>query len=182
MREWKSTSQSYGKLSITMHWLMLLLLVAVYACIELRVLYPKGTDPREALKAWHFTLGVCVFALIWLRLAIRLTEPTPDIKPAPSSIENLMAKAMHGVLYLIMIGLPLMGWLSLNAAGKPVPFFGIQLPTLIAENKALAKSLKEFHEIAGKASYFLIGLHALAALFHHYIKRDNTLTRMLPHK
>lgn len=182
MTNWKSTDQSYGKLTIYMHWLMLVLLIAVYTCIELRVLYPKGSDPREALKTWHFMLGMGVFFLIWVRLAIRLLEPTPAIKPTPSAIENLLAKAMHGLLYLMMIGLPLLGWLTLNAAGKPVPFFGLQLPSLIAENKALAKALKEFHEVAGKAGYILIGLHAAAALVHHYIKRDNTLTRMLPHQ
>ncbi|SFN17026.1 cytochrome b561 [Formivibrio citricus] len=182
MTGWKSTDQSYGKLSICMHWLMLLLLVGVYACIELRVLYPKGSDPREALKAWHFMLGLSVFALVWIRIATRLMEPTPSIEPAPSALENLLAKAMHGVLYLMMIGLPLVGWLSLSAAGKPVLFFGLPLPALTAENKALAKALKEFHEVAGKAGYILIGLHAAAALFHHYIKRDNTLIRMLPHK
>ena len=97
-------------------------------------------------------------------------------------MENLLAKAMHGLLYLMMIGLPLLGWLTLNASGKPVPFFGLQLPSLIEENKALAKALKEFHEQAGKAGYILIGLHAAAALVHHYIKRDNTLIRMLPHQ
>lgn len=180
MSNWKSTSQSYGKLTIYMHWLMLILLVGVYACIELRVLYPKGSDPREALKTWHFMLGMSVFSLVWIRIVIRLIEPTPFIKPAPSAIENLLAKAMHGMLYLMMIGLPLVGWLSLSAAGKPVPFLGLQLPALIAENKPLAKALKEFHEMAGKAGYLLIGLHAAAALFHHYIKRDNTLIRMLP--
>ena len=182
MSNWKSNDQSYGKLSIGMHWLMVALLVAVYTCIELRVLYPKGSDPREALKTWHFMLGMGVFVLIWVRLAIRLLEPTPAINPAQTPMENLLAKAMHGLLYLMMIGLPLLGWLTLNASGKPVPFFGLQLPSLIEENKALAKALKEFHEQAGKAGYILIGLHAAAALVHHYIKRDNTLIRMLPHQ
>lgn len=182
MASWKSTDQSYGKLTIYMHWLMVILLIAVYACIELRVLYPKGSDPREALKTWHFMLGISVFMLVWVRLAIRLMEPTPRIHPAPSALENLLAKAMHGMLYLMMIGLPLLGWLLLNATGKPVPFFGgLHLPILIAENKALAHSIKEIHEVAGKAGYILIGLHAAAALFHHYIKRDNTLIRMSPH-
>lgn len=69
---WKHTTDHYSSLSIVMHWLMLLLLVAVYACIELRELYPKGSDPRETLKQWHFMLGLAVFALVWLRLALRM--------------------------------------------------------------------------------------------------------------
>ncbi|HLY96193.1 MAG TPA: cytochrome b/b6 domain-containing protein, partial [Sideroxyarcus sp.] len=72
------------------------------------------------------------------------------------------------------------GWLLLSATGKPVPFFGLELPALIGENKDLAKTLKDIHEFVGTAGYYLIGLHAAAALYHHYIVRDNTLLRMLP--
>ncbi|HUX31865.1 MAG TPA: cytochrome b/b6 domain-containing protein, partial [Thiobacillus sp.] len=68
----------------------------------------------------------------------------------------------------------------LSAAGKPIPFFGLELPALIGENKDLGKQIKEVHEFVGTTGYFLIGLHTVAALYHHYIKHDNTLTRMLP--
>jgi len=70
----------------------------------------------------------------------------------------------------------------LSAAGKPVPFFGARLPALLPENKDLAERLKEVHETIGTIGYFLICAHALAALFHHYVTRDNTLVRMLPGK
>jgi cytochrome b561 len=70
----------------------------------------------------------------------------------------------------------------LSAGGKPIPFFGVQMPALLAENKDLAGQLKEVHETVGTIGYFLIGAHALAALFHHFITRDNTLVRMLPVK
>lgn len=179
---WKNTTNRYGTLSIGLHWLMLLLLAAVYAAIELREIFPKGSDPREALKALHFMLGLSVFALVWLRLAIRLSGPTPRIEPEPAAWEKLSSTVMHVALYVLMIGLPLGGWLVLSAAGKPIPFFGLQLPPLIGENKDLAKLLKEMHETIGTVGYYLIGLHTAAALFHHYIKRDNTLVRMLPRR
>ncbi len=70
--------------------------------------------------------------------------------------------------------------LLLSAAGKSIPFFGLQLPALIGESKSLADVIKEIHEIGGTVSYFLIGLHAAAALFHHYFVLDDTLRRMLP--
>jgi cytochrome b561 len=76
--------------------------------------------------------------------------------------------------------MPLLGWLILSGENKPVPFFGIELPALIGANKVLAKQLEEIHETIGNVGYFLIGLHAVAALAHHYIHRDNTLVRMLP--
>lgn len=179
---WKNTDRRYGSLSIGLHWVMLLLLAAVYGCIELREFFPKGSAPREALKTWHFMLGLSVFALVWLRLAVRLTGPTPRIEPTPSPLQSILAKIIHLALYALMIGMPLAGWLILSAAGKPIPFFGLHLPALIGENKELAKTIAEIHETVGAAGYYLIGLHAVAALFHHYIVRDNTLARMLPRR
>lgn len=177
---WKNTAIRYGSLSIGLHWLMLLLFIAVYGCIELRGFYPKGSDPREALKTWHSMLGMLVFVFVWLRLAARLSGPTPGIRPEPSGWQQLSAKLMHLALYAFMIAMPLIGWLLLSASGKPVPFFGLELPALIGKSKDLASQIKEIHEFLGTAGYYLIGLHAAAALYHHYIKTDNTLTRMLP--
>ena len=177
---WKNTPSRYGSLSIGLHWLMLLLFVAVYGSIELRELFEKGSDPREALKAWHFMLGMLLFALVWLRIATRLSGPTPAITPAPNALQQLSAKLLHLALYVLMIAMPLSGWLLLSAAGKPIPFFGMELPALIGENKDLSKQIKEVHELVGQTGYFLIAAHALAALYHHYVKRDDTLTRILP--
>ncbi len=179
---WKNTKERYGSLSITMHWLMLLLLVAVYACIELRELFPKGSDSREALKTWHYMLGLSVFVLVWLRVVLNLSGPTPRIVPDQARWQNFAARLMHVALYILMIGMPLAGWLILSAEGKPIPFFGLQLPALVSENKGLADTIKEIHETGGTIGYYLIGLHAAAALFHHYVKRDNTLTRILPRR
>lgn len=168
----------YSSLTISLHWFMLALLAAVYACIELRVLWPKGSDPRELIKTWHFMLGLSVFALVWVRLAARFAGGTPPIEPAPPAWQNLLAKGVHIALYGLMIGMPIGGWLILSASGKPIPFFGLELPALVAPDKALAEQIKEIHETGGVVGYWLIGLHAAASLFHHYIKRDNTLVRM----
>lgn len=177
---WRNGTNRYGSLAIALHWFMLLQIAAVYACIELREFFPKGSDPREALKAWHFMLGLSVFALVWLRLAARLGGPTPRIEPEPARWQQRLARLMHLALYLLMIAMPIGGWLMLSAGGKPIPFFGLQLPPLIGEDKQLAGLIKEIHEIGGTVGYFLIGLHAAAALFHHYVARDNTVMRMLP--
>ena len=81
-----------------------------------------------------------------------------------------------------MIGMPLGGWLLLSASGKPIPFFDLELQVLIGKNKDLAELIKEIHETVGKAGYYLIGFYTIAALFHHYVQRDGTLVRMLPHR
>lgn len=177
-----STSNRYHPLSIGVHWLTLALLVAVYALIELREYYPRGSDPREAMKTWHNMLGLVVFALVFVRLVLRFMFRTPPIEPTPPAWQQWLAAATHLALYAFLIAMPLLGWLALSADSKPVPFFGLQLPALIAPNEDLAESLEEIHETIGTIGYYLVGLHAAAALFHHYFMRDNTLRRMLPRR
>lgn len=172
--------ERYHPISIGVHWLTLALLIAVYALIELRGMFPKGSDPREAMKAWHSMLGITVFGLVFARLALRLVFRSPPIVPAPADWQRHLAAAMHVALYVFLIVMPLLGWLTLSAAGKPVPFFGLELPALISPDKTLSKNLEDVHEVIGTIGYYLIGLHALAALFHHYVMRDDTLSRMLP--
>lgn len=175
-----TTPDRYHRLSISVHWLTLLLLVAVYALIELRGQFPKGSDARELMKTWHNMLGLLVFVLLFARLALRLRFRVPPITPAPPAWQQALARAMHVALYAFLFVMPLLGWLTLSAKGKPIPFFGLELPALIGPDKGLARSLEDLHELIGNIGYYLIGLHALAALFHHYLVHDNTLIRMLP--
>ena len=129
---WKSTKAGYGWLSIVLHWLMLLLIVAVYATMDLKSIFPKRSPSREAMAIWHYMLGLSVFFLVWL-----------------------------------------------SAKGPSVPFFGMELAALIGKSEELAKWFKDIHEGAATVGYFLVGSHAAAALYHHYVKRDNTLRLML---
>jgi cytochrome b561 len=168
----------YSQSVVILHWLMLLLFIAVYAFIELRELFPKGTEPRELMKTLHYMFGLSVLALVGFRIYFKLTSHKPAIEPAPSSISKLLSQTMHVVLYGLMIAMPIAGWLMLSAAGKTIPFFGLELPPLIAENKNLADTIKDLHKTAGTVGYYLIGAHALAGLYHHYVRRDNTLKRM----
>lgn len=177
----RNTTDRYGSLSIGMHWLMLLLLFAVYAVINLHDAAEKGSALRADLKTWHFMLGLAVLALVAVRLATRfLSGPAPGIEPHIARWQQRGAGAIHVALYVFMIGMPLLGWFAVSAKGDPVAFYGMQLPLLIGPDKGLYRSLKEIHETIGTAGYYLIGLHAAAALFHHYVLRDNTLARMLP--
>jgi cytochrome b561 len=178
----QTTRNRYNALSIAVHWLTLALLVAVYALILLRELYPKGSDPRESMKTWHFILGLTVFGIVGVRMLLRLAFRTPPISPEPPAWQHALATAMHLALYALLIVMPLLGWLTLSAKGNPIPFFGLQLPALIWPDKALGGNLEEIHETIGTVGYYLVGLHAAAALFHHYLMRDDTLRRMLPRR
>lgn len=172
--------QRFTSLSIALHWVMVLLISAVYTTILLRENYPKGTDIREGLKTWHFMLGLAVLILAVVRLLARLGQRKPPISPEPPAWQLWFASATHLTLYTFMLAMPVAGWVILSASGKTIPFFGLELPALVGQSKALAGQVKELHETVGTIGYFLIGLHALAALFHHYVVKDDTLLRMLP--
>lgn len=172
--------QRFSSLSIALHWVMVLLITAVYATILLRENYPKGTDIREGLKTWHFMLGLAVLALVVIRLIVRLSSRKPPITPEPPAWQTLLANMTHFALYAFMLVMPIAGWVILSASGKTIPFFGLELPALVDQSKVLAGQVKEVHEAIGTIGYFLIGLHAIAALYHHYVVKDDTLRRMLP--
>jgi cytochrome b561 len=174
--------QRFSSLSIALHWVMALLISAVYATILLRENFPRGSDIREDLKMWHFMLGLTILALVVIRLIVRFTHRKPPISPRPPAWQSWLSGVTHVALYGLMVAMPIAGWVILSAAGKPIPFYGAELPALVGQSKALAGQVKDWHESFGEIGYYLIGLHAFAALFHHYIVKDNTLLRMLPHR
>lgn len=138
---------------------------------------PPGSAIRDGLKTWHDLLGLSVFGFVALHLVARIGFPR---LPGPRSSNDRLAAGVHLALYAIMIAMPSLGWLALSADGKAVAAFGFQLPPLIGPNEALAEQLKEVHETVGTIAYWLVGAHAAAALFHHYVLRDGVLRRMLP--
>ncbi len=179
---WKSTIRGYGSLAIAFHWLMLVLIAAVYCAMEFKSVFPKGSASRASLANWHYLLGLTVFVLVWLRLLVRVQGDEPEIVPALPGWQALSSRILHWALYGLMIALPLLGWLTLSARGTPALFFGVEIPALIGKSADLAKSFKEIHETLASAGYFLIAFHSAAALYHHFVRHDNTLTRMISGK
>ncbi|MGB6006856.1 cytochrome b [Castellaniella sp.] len=174
------SNERYSRPMMAAHWLTLILLIGIYSLIELRGLVPKSNPLHDAMKAWHATLGLTVFCLVFIRLALRGASRIPPITPPMPAWQHRLAHAMHITLYLFLILMPLLGWLTLSAQGKHVPFYGWEWPALVGADKALGRTLQDIHEVIGNVGYFLIGLHAAAALAHHYLWRDDTLVRMLP--
>ncbi|QXL84010.1 cytochrome b [Comamonas sp. NLF-1-9] len=164
---------------IALHWLTLALLLAAYALIEWHDALPKGSGLRALAKYWHEMMGLAVLVVVLVRLPLRLLLGVPPQLSGPQW-QRRAALAMHWLLYLFLLCTPLLGWLYLSAKGTPVPFFGLQLPALIAPDKLLAPDIKEIHETIATAGYWLIGGHAAAALIHHWLLSDATLARMSP--
>ncbi len=170
----------YSTLSITLHWLTLVLMAAIYISIELHESLPRGHALRRPMEDWHIYLGVCLLPIALFRAVTILRAKIPAIVPQPPTWQMRITKLMKVYLYVLMIGAPLIGWIMVNAEGHVVSLWGLALPSLVSESESLAGLASEAHEVLGMSGYFFIAIHAFAALYHHYLVKDNTLKRMLP--
>lgn len=177
----KNSEYRFSPWIIGLHWLTLILIIVVYASMELRGLAPKGSEMRAVMKSLHFLLGLSILCVVVIRIWVHIQAGAkPVIEPAMPRWQVALADAMHYALYAFMFAMPLLGWLSLSTSGKPIALFGLPIPSLAGADVALSRQLKDVHEALAALGYALIGLHATAALLHHYVMRDNTLIRMLP--
>lgn len=174
MRTQFATSQ------IVLHWLTLILLTVAYASMELRGFAQRGSWQGIALIMTHFSAGAMVPILMCLRLWLRLRLPSPPVIPAPPRWQTGLAHLTHSAIYLLFIVLPVVGLLSRYFRGRDWWLFGIMMPVSDTANMALSNTLSHWHGVLAPLGYWLIGLHTLAALAHHYLFKDNTLRRMSP--
>jgi len=178
MSDIQTTQKKYNSLLIFLHWLTLLFIIGSYATMLIGDSYSDESPEHAMLMSRHFSLGFSILLLVIIRIIIRITTKTPPIIPAPSKLQHQLATLMHFALYIFMVAMPILGWLILSAHGKSLPFWGLSIPPIIGENKDLGHLVHELHETGANIGYALIGLHAVAGLFHHYKIRDNTLRRM----
>lgn len=176
------TIQRYSNWVIGFHWAMFLLMIGIYISMEFRGIFDRGTAERELMKSAHYIMGITLLLLLVPRLLARIFTLTPAIVPAIPAHTKILSKLMHLALYLFMLAMPVMGWTMINANGKEVVWLGLELPRLVQENKSLARQLHDLHEQGATLGYVLIGLHTLAAIFHHRILKNNVLLRMSPFK
>jgi cytochrome b561 len=172
------STKHYHPASIFLHWLVFLLVIAAFITIELKGQFPKGSEPRELCKSIHGLFGQLIFIAMAIRLAIRLKYGAP----APSNPMPMIAsaaKAMHWALYALLLISPIFGILYFQYAGKEIHFFGLVWPQFVTPNPENKKLVEGIHEFLGNSLYFLIGLHAIAGLWQHYVIKDDTLRRML---
>ncbi|MBN3068264.1 cytochrome b [Pectobacterium brasiliense] len=172
--------KTYASSQIIFHWLVFIMVVITYAAMEFKGLTPKGSSARAMMALVNYTAGFGVLLLMMVRIVLKYIHSTPEIVPPPPRWQMVAAKTVHGILYVIFLALPLLGLFSLYFGQVEWSFLGITMPVAGVLNKDIQHNLKALHELIANAGYFIIGLHAAAALFHHYIVRDNTLNRMLP--
>lgn len=172
------SSQRFSRLTVTIHWLTVLLFICVYVSMEFRDIFERGTPGRDLMKTSHYWFGICILLLLIVRLFARFSQPTPAIIPPQPHWQQRLAKLVHLAIYSLMLVMPVLGLCLLSADAVPLRLFGTELPALMAADAATAEWLENLHEIGATIGYYLIGIHAFAALFHHYFLKDNTLKRM----
>jgi cytochrome b561 len=164
-----------------LHWLMAILIALAYIAMEQRDIFERGTTGRFVMVQSHFWMGTGIFILAWVRIVQRLKHGSPRIAPRLPGWQLSISHLFHFALYAFFIVMPILGMMTVWTDGKElfIPFTDIALPRLMAENKELAHQLEEWHHDIGEAFYWVIGLHVAAALYHHFIRRDNALQRLL---
>lgn len=173
----KNTSSSYGSLSKFFHWFIAIGLLSLFI-----VGYNLDNFEIPMLKKAHKAIGFLVLLMAIARLLWRFGNITPAYKSSMPKWMILSAHSMHYMLYALMIMVPLAGFIASNAGQYPVSFlFLFDMPSLFAsKNLELSKNAMFIHKQAALILAYAIGAHILAALYHHYIKRDDILKRMIP--
>lgn len=169
---------TYPRTFIALHWGMALLIISMlisgWAMTELL------TPPLKfQVYGVHKALGIAVFALVLWRVLYRARFTPPAIRPALPTWQHAASTVTHWALYVLMLAMPLSGWLMSSAGGYPISFFGLfTVPPLVAKGDPIGPWAAWVHELGLWAFIALLSLHAGAAVKHHFLKGDNTFTRM----
>jgi cytochrome b561 len=173
-------TERYTRTAITLHWLIALLIFTTFPLGIYMHDLPLSPDKLK-LFSWHKWIGVTIFLLAVLRLTWRVTHRPPALPAMMPPLEKFAAHAVHLLLYVLIFAIPLSGWLMSSAKGVQTVWFGLlPLPDLVAKDKELGDTLKTVHTSLNFLMLGLVIAHIGGALKHHFIERDDVLSRMLP--
>lgn len=172
----------YTATAKTLHWLIAVL---IFGMLGLGF-YMTGLDlspTKLQIYSWHKWVGVTVFLLVVVRLAWRITHRPPALPQHMAPLERIAAHAGHHLLYVLMFAIPLTGWLMSSAKGFQTVWFGVlPIPDLLAKDKALGDLLQTVHVVLNFVLIAVLLGHVGAALKHHFLDKDDVLTRILPRR
>ena len=179
-RSAKSTGR-YSGVAMLLHWLVATLIVWGFALGWIMTDIPGITPTKLRYFSWHKWIGVTVLALVLVRLLWRATHRAPALPGSMHGWERGAAHAGHFALYVLMVAIPVTGYLYSSAAGIQVVYLGIwPLPTIIGPDTALKGTLRIVHVALNYTLLAVVVLHVLAVVKHQWLDRQNILARMLP--
>ena len=175
-----NTPTAYTRTAIVLHWLVALTIMSAFPLGVYMHELPLSPGKLQ-LYSYHKWLGISALLLVLTGILWRIGHRPPPLLPNTPRWQAIAAHATHHSLYLLMLAVPLSGWLMSSALGFSVVWFGVlPLPDLIGKDKHLGDLLKEVHEVLNFTMLAVILVHAAAAIKHHLFEHDDTLTRMLP--
>ena len=170
----------YTFTAIGLHWLIALTIIGSFALGFYMADLPISPQKLK-FYSWHKWAGVTIFLFVVLRLGWRLAHRPPELPVGMPAWQRSVAAATHVLLYLLMVAVPLSGWLMSSAKGFQTVWFGVlPLPDLLTKNAELGDLLQQMHKLLNYSMAALVFAHLGAALKHHFIDRDDILARMLP--
>jgi cytochrome b561 len=173
-----ANTQTYSMPTRVLHWLTVLALVGTSILGFYFSDMPRGTEKSELIRL-HASLGVLVLGLVLTRVGFRFAKKSPPPLEPKARVQNIAAHAVHGLLYIGLLVIVGGGMWTLFTVGWSVPFFGLfEIPTWYERDMALHHFYEEIHVTAWWVVTGLVALHVLAALFHKYVKKDATFSRM----
>lgn len=177
----RPTSSEYHWLSRQLHWWTVPLIITLFALGPVMIELPLN-KLKQDLYAWHKWIGIIVLALVLIRLAWRVIKPAPaHHAPMVPPLFHFAAKAGHAALYILLIAVPLIGWVRSSTAGYQVVLFElIPLPDLLAKDEAISKTLEFAHMLGAYSLAALLAGHIGAVILHHRFWQDHVLKRMQP--
>ncbi len=176
----RDTREAWGSVTRALHWLMALLILAMFVLGWVAVNYPMSPTKLK-LFIWHKSIGLTLLGLVVVRIAWRIANATPAPPLETSTTERRLARTGHAFLYLLMIAMPVSGYVINSTANFPFRYFGgMKVPNLIPTNELWQGAAETVHLAAFWIFLLIISIHVLAAVRHHVIKKNNVLIRMLP--
>lgn len=166
----------YDPFARLLHWLIVLLVSAQFVVAWTMPGIHRGTKPVGLITV-HLDLGAFIVAIMILRVLWRLVRKEPRVAGGTPFMRGV-AHLTHGLLYLLLIAQPLMGWANASSRGWTVTVFGVGLPALAPTGSSIGHALGDVHGVLAWGMLGLIGLHVAAALYHHFLLRDGILRRM----
>lgn len=170
----------YSTGAMIFHWVIAIMVIVNWRVAE--AAEHAGKVEQAALIGNHKAIGITILVLTLGRLAWRLTHRVPPLPDTMAGWEKALARTVHVIFYVMLIALPLGGWLAGSFAGRDISYFGaFAIPPLpVGENLDLAKAIIGFHKTGGEVLIYLVGLHILGALKHTFFDKNGGLGRMLP--
>jgi cytochrome b561 len=173
----------YSPVARALHWLtalVVLLMIPIGVIMADRGERNLWDGTTNALYSTHKLLGFILLWLVIARIGYRLIKGAPPPEPGLTAFQRKASAVVHGLLYVLLIGLPLGGWIGVSLFPALGIFDLFSLPALTAPDQAAAKQIFAMHKIAGMTMAALILLHIAAALYHHFVRKDGVLLRMMP--